>query len=298
MQFVWDIDPVLIHLGSSVGIRYYGVLFALVFVGGYFFFRWQILRAGGTEDDVAAILIPGALGTVIGARLGHVIFYEPGRVWSDPWWLFQVWKGGLASHGALIGLALALWYYARRRRQPLLECTDRFAFSAALGALLVRLGNFFNSEIVGRVTHGSWGVRFPRWDQVPAVQAPLRHPSQLYEAALALFTLGLLYIVDRRAGGEKRPRGLLSGLFLTVYFTGRFFLEFFKEYEAVPKDFPLTMGQMLSIPAAVAGMVLLWRTWKKPIGTRWRPELSAVAGRARSGKSLKIEKSKGRKSRR
>src|SRR5690606_14746608 len=148
--------------------------------------------------------------------------------------------GGLASHGAVVGLIVAMWLFTKRRGVPFLEGADRFAFSAALGATLVRLGNFFNSEIVGRKTDGDWGVRFPHFD---GDNAPLRHPSQVYEVVVGLFVMLCLYWVDRWAGKEKRPRGLLISVFFALYFAGRFTVEFFKEYQTLsPESSPLTMG--------------------------------------------------------
>ncbi|MBU2546997.1 MAG: prolipoprotein diacylglyceryl transferase [Proteobacteria bacterium] len=269
MKLIWDIDPIIWRIGGVVGLRYYGLLFSCVLLGGYFLFLWQVKRAGGTDDDVAAMVFPGAIGTIVGARLGHVIFYEPWYALQNPLWVLEVWKGGLASHGATIGLLLAIWYYARRHGQSYAECLDRFCFSAALAATLVRIGNFFNSEIVGRPTDGTWGVRFPRYDMVPAAEAPLRHPTQLYEAAMGLAVLGLLLWVDRRLGGEKRPRGAITATFGAAYFTGRFVVEFFKAHQALPDAFPLTMGQLLSIPAALFGFGWLWRIYRNPVPSHW-----------------------------
>jgi hypothetical protein len=146
-----------------------------------------------------------------------------------------------------------------------LEGADRFAFSAALGATLVRVGNFLNSEIVGRETHADWGVRFVKFD---GANAPLRHPSQLYEVALGLFVLLCLYLVDRAFGKEKRPRALLISVFFVVYFAGRFTVEFFKEHQTLPADHPLTMGQYLSIPAFLLGLYgLQWSLkTRQPVG--------------------------------
>ncbi|MFH1137972.1 MAG: prolipoprotein diacylglyceryl transferase [Pseudomonadota bacterium] len=274
MQFTWNVDPVLVHFWGDVGIRYYGLVFSLVFIGGFFLFRWQVTRAGGPEDDAYAVILPGALAVIIGARLGHVIFYNLDRALADPWWVFQVWKGGLASHGATIGLLLGLGYYAWRQKQSYLEVLDRFTFSSALGATLVRVGNFFNSEIVGRLTDQTWGVRFPRFDGVPA---PLRHPSQIYEALMGVAVLGVLFLVDRWSGREKRPRGVLAATFLTVYFMGRFCVEFFKEYQTLPSSSPLTMGQYLSIPAVIGGLGLLVYSLVRNQPAGWNARTSAPA---------------------
>ena len=288
MKWTWDIDPILIHFTRTFGIRYYGLIFSLVFIGGFFLFRWQILRAGGSEDDAYDILLPGVVGTIVGARLGHVFFYQWDRVISDPLWLLEIWKGGLASHGALLGLILAILYYARRHRQSYLECLDRFSFSAALGATMIRIGNFLNSEIVGRVTGQDWGVRFPRFDGLPGKMSPLRHPSQLYEACLGMIVIAVLYFVDRKAGREHRPRGLLAGTFLAVYFTGRFLVEFFKEYHTLPTSSPLTMGQFLSLPAIAAGLILIRLSLTRGVSATWNlPQPAPEAKSARGGKSRK-----------
>ena len=268
MKFTWDIDPVLIDLWGPFQIRYYGLIFSLVFIGGYLLFRWQVRRAGGSDDDALDLLIPGMLGTVIGARLGHVLFYNLDLALSHPLWVFQVWRGGLASHGAALGLLAAMYYYARRHKQSLTECLDRFSFSAALGAMMIRIANFLNSEIVGRQTGGDWGVRFPRFDGLPNELAPLRHPSQLYEAGLGLGILILLFLVDRKFGREQRPRGILISVFVTTYFSGRFLVEFFKEYHVLPANSPLTMGQYLSIPLFCVGVIwmIISIRAKRPVG--------------------------------
>ena len=276
MAYTWDVDPVLIPFWGSIGLRYYGLIFSLVFVLGFLLFRWQVVRAGGSEDDVYGIIIPGALGAVVGARLGHVLFYNLDRALTDPLWVFKTWTGGLASHGAFLGLVLALLYYARRRRQSYLECLDRFTFSATTAAILVRIGNFINSEIVGRVTDGAWGVRFPRFDGYPAESAPLRHPSQLYEAGLGLVVMAVLFIVDRRLGGEKRPRGVLAGTFLAVYFTGRFLVEFVKERQVLSYSSPLSMGQYLSLPVIIFGLWLLYHSLRHPVPAHWNAAPTAV----------------------
>ena len=280
-EFTWDVDPVAIEI-FGIPIRYYGLIFLCVFLGGFALFRWQVRRADGPEQDAADIFVPAILGVLIGARLGHILFYQLDKALQDPLWIFQIWKGGLASHGATIGLLVAIFVYARypgwfpgskcqRQRQSPLEALDRFSFSCALGATLVRVGNFFNSEIVGRPTDQTWGVRFPRFDKPPAgTEALLRHPSQLYEVALGLAVLGILFLVDKLAGKEKRPRGLLISTFFAAYFTGRFFVEFWKAYQTqILADFPLTMGQLLSIPAALVGYLGIWWAFHRGLPAGW-----------------------------
>ena len=265
-EFTWNLDPAILHIGSYE-LRYYSLLFVGVFLGGYALLNWQVQRGGGDEEDAGDFIVYGVLGVLLGARLGHVLFYDLEATLENPLRVFEIWKGGLASHGAVIGLILAMFLYTRRRGIPFVEGSDRFVFSAALGATLVRLGNFFNSEIVGRVTDQTWGVRFPRYDKGLA-EVPLRHPSQLYEAALGLVVLGLLYWWDKFLGKERRPRGALISFFFLTYFPGRFLVEYFKEYQTLPPDSPLTMGQYLSIPGVLIGLYGTWWAFKRrhPVG--------------------------------
>jgi phosphatidylglycerol---prolipoprotein diacylglyceryl transferase len=271
--FTWDIDPLLVHFPSWLswlpidGLRYYSLLYVGVFLGGYKLLDWQIRRAGGDAEDASDFVLYGVIAVLAGARVGHVFFYEWSRFAADPFWLFKIHEGGLASHGATIGLLLAMWLFTWRRRQSFIEGCDRFAFSAALGAILVRIGNFFNSEIVGRVTGSDWGVRFPRYDRIP--NPPLRHPSQLYEVLLGLIVMGALVVTDRALGKEKRPRGVMISLFMALYFSGRFVVEFFKEYQPGEAHVGLTTGQWLSLVPAAAGFVGLVISFNERVKAHW-----------------------------
>jgi len=261
MTFTWEPNPEIFRIGAFA-VRYYGLLFVGVFIGGFYLLRWQFMRVGWKEQDVSDFVIPGMLAVIIGSRLGHVVFYEPGYYFSHPVEIIKFWKGGLASHGATLGLVVAGWWFARKKHMSFAEFGDRFSFSAAVGAALVRLGNFFNSEIVGRATDQTWGVRFPLCHEdrmLPLDQIPLRHPSQLYEFLMGGAILGILLLVDKKLG-EKRPRGLLVALFLVLYFMARFIVEFFKEFQGDLKEVGgLTMGQLLSIPLFLAGVA--WMIW-------------------------------------
>jgi prolipoprotein diacylglyceryl transferase len=269
----WDIDPILVHfpawlMGLPVdGIRYYSLLYVGVFLGGYKLLDWQIQRAGGDPEDASDFVLYGVVAVLGGARMGHVFFYEWERFVEDPMWLFRIHEGGLASHGATLGLLVAMYIFTRVRRQSFIEGCDRFAFSAALGSILVRLGNFFNSEIVGRATHADWGVRFPRFDRIP--EPPLRHPSQLYEVLLGLLVMAALLGADRALGKEKRPRGVLISLFMVLYFSGRFGVEYFKEYQPGEVAEGLTTGQWLSLVPALAGAVGLVASLRKRVPAHW-----------------------------
>jgi prolipoprotein diacylglyceryl transferase len=260
-------------LPESLDLRYYSLLFVGVFLGGYAFLKWQIVRGGGPAEDAGDFIVYGVLGVLVGARLGHVLFYALDQALSDPLWVFQIWTGGLASHGAVIGLVIAMWLFTKARRIPFLEGADRFAFSAALGATLVRLGNLMNSEIVGRRVPGdAWGFAFKRFDHEGPV--PYRYPTQIGEILLGLIVLGALFLVDKKLGKEKRPRGVMISTFFTVYFIGRFIVEFWKEYEpplpaGTPYPSELTTGQLLSIPGVALGLFGLWWSFKHKIPVGW-----------------------------
>lgn len=262
--FIWDIDPTIAHLGP-LQLRYYGIIFASMLYIGFLIWRWQALRGGHSEELADKYLIWGVIGVLAGSRLGHCFFYEPERYLADPITILYFWKGGLASHGATIGVITSLILFARKYKIGVLDTLDRFTMSSAVGAAAVRLGNFFNSEIVGRQTDVSWAVIFPLHDchsLTMCADAVPRHPSQLYEFTFGLFVLLTLYLADKWAGGEKRPLGMLTGIFLSLYFLGRFLVEFVKEYQVdrlIEDKSTLTMGQYLSIvPFSIGIIILLW----------------------------------------
>ena len=270
--FDWDIAPTIFKYPEWLsflpgdGLRYYSLLYVMVFLGGFHLFSWQLRRAGGTEEEASDFVLYGVIATLAGSRMGHVFFYDFDKFKEDPMWLFRIWEGGLASHGGMIGVTLAMVLFAKVKRQSFFEASDRFAFSCALATMLIRLGNFFNSEIVGRKTDQSWGVRFIRVDG-PA--GDLRHPSQLYEFALGCFVMLSLYLADKAWGKEKRPRGAMISLFFAVYFTGRFLVEYVKDFQTLQSDSALTMGQWLSIIPAAVGYIGLAIAFKKRIPARW-----------------------------
>ncbi len=270
--FDWNISPTIFKYPEWLsflpgdGLRYYSLLYVLVFLGGFHLLSWQIKRAGGTEEEASDFVLYGVIAVLGGSRLGHVFFYDFDKFKEDPLWLFRIWEGGLASHGGMLGLIAGMWVFTKIKRQSFFEGADRFAFSAALGSTLIRIGNFFNSEIVGRKTDQTWGVRFVRVD---GPHGDLRHPSQLYEVALGILVFASLYVADRAWGKEKRPRGALISLFFALYFTGRFFVEYVKDYQTLTSDNPLTMGQILSIVPAAAGYLGLYLAFKRRIPAQW-----------------------------
>ena len=256
ITFVWNVDPDIFTLGP-ITIRYYGILFALSFFLGYNIIRSVFVREDKPEKDLETLLTYMMVGTIAGARLGHCLFYDPVYYLSNPIQILKVWEGGLASHGGAIGILTALYLYCRSRpEQPYLWLLDRMVITIALAGLFIRLGNFFNSEILGLPADVPWAVIFDRIDDVP------RHPAQLYES-LAYGTIFVgLYRIYSRLGGDT-PNGLIFGLFLTSVFGFRFFVEFVKERQAAyGMDLPLSVGQLLSIPLVILGIVLLLRALK------------------------------------
>lgn len=257
----WDVSPELVRIGP-VAIRWYGVLFALLFWIGYSIVAWQFRLEGKDEQSLGSLLTHLVVGTIVGARLGHCVFYEPAYYLNNPVAIAKIWEGGLASHGGAAGVLIALYLYARKHPdQSYLWLLDRLAVPAALGASLIRVGNLFNSEILGRPATVPWAFVFERVDSVP------RHPAQLYESiAYALIFCGLLGAYRRWR--SQTPRGLLVGIFLVSVFTARFLLEFCKEEQAAYKqDTPWHVGQWLSLPFIVAGGVLIWRALRV-----WQPQ--------------------------
>ncbi len=248
--FTWDINPAIFKAGF-IELRYYGLLFASALAIGYGILRWQFREDG--EDPEAATMLTYALvaGVVFGARLGHVFFYDAERYLANPIEILKFWKGGLASHGATIGIiTVSLIWALVYRKEPVRIILDRMAMTIPVASIFVRLGNFFNSEIVGAPAEVPWAVVFPRYDMVP------RHPSQLYESGFGVIILVVMFGVYfyYKKHKKTRPLGLLGSLLLTLYFSMRFIVEFFKEYQVDDMIGSLRMGQVLSIPFILLGV--------------------------------------------
>ena len=245
----WNVRPEVLTLGPF-SIRWYGLLFALLFWVGYLIVQWQFRIEGKDGRSLGDLLTWLVVGTLVGARLGHCLLYEPGYYLSHPLEILKVWQGGLASHGGAVGVLLALYFYTRKHPgQPYLWLLDRIALPAALAGALIRLGNLLNSEILGHPTQVPWAFVFARIDLVP------RHPAQLYESLAYLITFVGLLLIYRRLR-ERSPPGLLLGLLLISVFTSRFLIEFVKEEQAAyGQSLPIHVGQWLSIPFILAGVV-------------------------------------------
>ena len=257
-----NFDPVALQLGP-LAIRWYGLMyllaFALVLVLGRMRIRSQPW-IGITTRDLDDMLFFSVLGVVLGGRLGYILFYKPMEYLHDPIRVFFVWEGGMAFHGGLIGVILAMMLFARSRGKQWLSVTDFIAPLCPLGLGAGRIGNFINGELWGRPTEQSWGMVFPQ-----AADGILRHPSQLYEFVLeGLVLFAIVWLYSRR----WRPLGAVSGVFLIGYGVLRFLVEFTREPDEFLGllGFGLSMGQWLSIPMVIAGIGLIW--WANKHGQR------------------------------
>ena len=253
----WSISPEIFSLGP-IHIRWYGLLFATSFITGFKIMEWVYKKENRPMDDLNDLIWYMILGTVIGARLGHCLFYNPDFYLSNPFEIIKVWRGGLASHGAALGIFTALYYYSKKKKnQSFLWVADRVAIGVALAGFFIRTGNLFNSEIVGIPTDLPWGFIFTSVDNIP------RHPAQLYEALFYLVSFIIIILQYKKHEGKFKD-GYLFGIFLILIFGFRFFVEFFKKHqESFEQGMFLNMGQLLSIPLVLAGIYFLYNAMKK-----------------------------------
>jgi len=252
----WDVNPEIFRMGSFA-IRWYGLLFASSFVFGYIIMNRIFKNENIKEEVLERLSIYMALGTIIGARLGHCFFYEPGYYLRNPAEILMTWHGGLASHGAAIGILTALWFFAKKERKDYTWILDRIVVTVALAGFFIRMGNLMNSEVYGVETTVPWGfIFFRNYEPIP------KHPTQIYEALAYLAIFILLYKLYWAQKG-KHYQGLLISLFLILVFTARFFIEFIKEDQAAfEAGMKLNMGQLLSIPFVLIGAWGLYKTLK------------------------------------
>jgi phosphatidylglycerol---prolipoprotein diacylglyceryl transferase len=251
----WNVSPDIFSIGS-ITVRYYGALFALGFLLGYYIIERMFKAEKLPMPWLDSLFIYVLVATVVGARLGHVFFYGWDYYSQHPGEILKVWRGGLASHGGAIGIILAIIIYSKlvTKRSPI-WILDRLVVPVALAAAFIRTGNLMNSEIIGIPTDVPWAFKFLRADVVHP-ELP-RHPSQLYEAICYLILFGILFYVYWKTNAKEK-QGLLLGIFLTWVFLARFIIEFYKEnQEAFEEGMTLNMGQLLSIPFIIAGIYLI-----------------------------------------
>jgi prolipoprotein diacylglyceryl transferase len=253
----WDVNPEIFRIGSFA-VRWYGLLFASSFLFGYIILNRVFKNENLKQEVLDRLTVYMAIGVIVGARLGHCLFYEPGYYLSHPLEIIKIWHGGLASHGAAIGILIALWLFVRKEKKDYTWVIDRIAIVVALSGFFIRMGNLMNSEIYGVETTVPWGFVFLRnGETVP------KHPTQIYEGLAYLAIFFLLYKIYWRKKGEY-IQGLLISLILILVFTARFFIEFVKEdqvsFESAMK---LNMGQWLSVPFIIAGFIWLYISLKQ-----------------------------------
>ncbi len=257
--FHWNGNPEILRIGGFA-IRWYGVLFALGFIIGYQIMNYIFKRENRNPKDLESLVFYVIIGTVVGARLGHCLFYEPEYYLKNPEEILMVWHGGLASHGGALGVLIALWLYVwKHPKIKMIWLLDRIVIPTALAATFIRIGNFFNHEIIGKPTDVPWAIVFNIYHgrEVIGLTPPV-HPSQLYEAFAYLIIFVLLFIFYKK--NILQNEGVPFGLFFLMVFVSRFFIEFTKAPQAdFEKFLPLSMGQILSIPFIIAGGFFIFR---------------------------------------
>lgn len=255
LAITWAPSPEIFSIGP-IHLRYYSILFVSGFIIGYYIVSWFFKRENLPTNILDTLLYVLLGATLVGARLGHCLFYEPDYYLAHPIEILKVWEGGLASHGGAIAIILAMWWfvakYGKQFKFDFLWLMDRIMIPTALAAMLIRLGNLMNSEIYGNPTDSPWGFIFTlKGETVP------KHPTQLYEA-IAYFAIFIVLILIYKKFLPKLKRGTLFALFLIGMFSARFFIEFVKEPQvAFEQGMSLNMGQWMSIPFIAGGVLLL-----------------------------------------
>lgn len=261
LAIVWEANPIAVSIGS-LQIAWYGISWALALLMASWIFARMVKREGLNPEIAGSGFLYGAIATVVGARLGHCLFYEPAEYFLHPFmsdfpWikLLDIRGGGLASHGAALGLLVGLWLFARKWKFPYIWILDRVAVIVPVSGALVRLGNLINSEVYGDPTSLPWGFVF-----VQAGETEPMHPTQIYEAAAYLAIFFLLAHLYWRTKLAEEKRGVIFGLFLILLFLVRLLIESIKQPQEVwEQTMALNMGQILSIPFIIAGgVILLW----------------------------------------
>lgn len=258
-------DPIALSLGP-LAVRWYGLMYLTAFLLFWTLGRYRLnlsagkgqpspyaVRTGLSARDLEDLLFWGAMGVVLGGRLGYVLFYKPGYYLGHPAEILAIWQGGMSFHGGLLGVLVAIWLFCRRRARPYLAVLDFIAPLVPLGLAAGRMGNFINGELWGRPTSGPWAMVFPQ-----AGDALGRHPSQLYQFALEGV---LLFVVLWLYSAKPRRLGQVGGLFMAGYAVCRFIVEFAREPDAFLGTLALglTMGQLLCLPMFAVGLYLLLR---------------------------------------
>lgn len=252
-----NINPIAFTIGP-LKVHWYGIMYLIGFAGAWVLANYRGKKSGlWTNQQVTDLIFYSALGVILGGRIGYMLFYDFTGFITHPLNIFKVWDGGMAFHGGLLGVILALWLYGKKLKRPFFDLTDFIAPFVPIGLAAGRLGNFINGELWGRVTTMPWGMIYPNAGPLP------RHPSELYEFFLegvVLFTILWFY------SKTSKPRMAVSAMFSLCYGVFRFFVEFYRQPDP-QKGFIafgwLTMGQALSLPMIIFGAWLLWYAYRK-----------------------------------
>lgn len=286
----WNANPEIFTIpGFNLPIRWYGLSWALAFIGSHFIMNRIFRTEGRTEKQLDTLTLYLVIGTIIGARLGHCLFYGPlfdefdqhGRLLqegylSHPLNLLKVYEGGLASHGGAIGIILAMWLYCRNTKENWRWLFDRIIVAVPFAGMCIRLGNLMNSEIVGTVTNVPWAFVFHNNDEdklnlmMNQIPVPPRHPAQLYEAIFCVILLVIFYRLWKYKRQQYGP-GFMFGLFCVLLFVERFVDELLKVNQSdFENNLPINMGQILSIPFILIGLWMMYQSFqlKKAGGVR------------------------------
>ncbi|WP_317898382.1 prolipoprotein diacylglyceryl transferase [Aurantibacillus circumpalustris] len=266
----WNPAPEIFTIpGIDWPVRWYGLMWALAFIGSFYFMNKVYRKEGRTDKDLDTLTLYIIVGTILGARFGHCLFYGP---WFDeytttgiliqegylshPLNMLKIYEGGLASHGGAIGILTAMILYCRKTKENWLWLFDRLVIVVPLASMSIRLGNLINSEIIGKVTDVPWAFIFLQEDNQP------RHPAQLYEAIYCFFLFIFMFWFWKNKRDTVGP-GFMFGMMCVLLFIERFVDEFFKENQSAFEDsMALNMGQWLSIPFILVGIFMIIRSYK------------------------------------
>ena len=284
-----DFDPVLVHLGP-IAIRWYALAYVAGILLGWRYAvalvknakLWALRGPPATVDQIDDLILWITVGVIVGGRLGHVLFYTPELIWTDPVEILKTWHGGMSFHGGGLGVLLALVIFAWRNKIDMLRLGDVAAACTPIGLFFGRIANFINGELWGRPTALPWGIIFPGAGPLP------RHPSQLYEATLEGIVLFLVLRWSTHGRKDLNRRGVVMGLFIAGYGLARTVLENVREPDSYMPNFPfgLTMGMILSIPMILVGLWMVWRGLNEPV-PETPPVLAAEAPAEAPAKTAK-----------
>lgn len=272
----WNVDPMIFSL-FGLEVRWYGLCWALGLLGAIWVVQKIYTFEKHPEKWFDSLFLYVVLGTIIGARLGHCLFYNPEYYLANPLEIFKIWEGGLASHGGTIGIVVGVWLYSRKIKKSIIWTLDRVVVSVGFTAALIRIGNLMNSEIYGHETTLPWAFKFitnlkEHWVKgAEAIYTLPSHPTQIYEALVYIFVFALtMYMYWKTNAKEKQ--GLLLGVAITIIFGSRFFFEYLKnvqepfEIEMIA-TYGINMGQLLSIPFVIWGVWLIYKALTKKNNT-------------------------------